>query len=88
MTLVREGDRIELVCDAGDEVWPKVFAAEDFEILLADAKAEGWRASRIDGEWRHRCPSCIADKRLIKSPPTPAAGLFGETLPVKRKPRS
>lgn len=87
MTLVREGEQIELICDAGNEAFANLQLAEDFEILLADARAAGWRASRIDGEWRHRCPSCVAAGRNIQSQPTPAAGLFGETLPIKRKPR-
>lgn len=87
MTIMRDGDRIELICDAGDEAFPKTYAAEDFEILMTDCKADGWRASRIDGEWRHRCPSCIASGRPIQAPPDPTAGLFGSTLPVKRKPK-
>jgi len=87
MTLIREESQVELVCDPCDQPWPKTHAAEDFEILLADAKASGWRASRIEGEWRHRCPACVKAGRPIPGKPTPAAGLFGETLPIKRKPR-
>jgi hypothetical protein len=87
MSLIRHEGQIELICDAGDEAWPETHAAEDFEILLADAKAAGWRASRIEGEWRHRCPSCIASGRIIQTRPDPKAGLFGPALPIKRKPR-
>lgn len=88
MTLMRHEGRVELICDAGDEAWPEIHDAEDFEILLADAKAAGWRASRIDGEWRHRCPDCIHAGRPVQAQPDATAGLFGDALPVKRKPKS
>lgn len=89
MTLLREDHQVELVCDACDEAWPVVYAAEDFEILLTDAKAAGWQTSRIEGEWRHRCPGCVRAGRPVpgNSALASAAGLFGNTLPVKRKPR-
>lgn len=87
MTLIREQDQVELVCDACDVAFAKPAPAEDFEILLDDAKSAGWRASRIEGEWRHRCPSCVRAGRPIPGQPSPTAGLFGETLPIKRKPR-
>lgn len=88
MTLLREDGQVELVCDVCDEAWPETHDAEDFEILLADAKADGWRASRIEGEWRHRCPACVKANRTIPTAASPASGLFGENLPIKRKPRS
>lgn len=27
-----------------------------------DAKAEGWRARKIGGEWQHHCPECVRRK--------------------------
>lgn len=87
MTLIREDGKAELVCDACDRETAGPVHAEDYEILLTDAKAEGWRTSRIEDDWRHRCPSCVKAGRPIPGKPTPTAGLFGETLPIKRKPR-
>lgn len=87
MTLFRHEGQVELICDACDVAGPDGLIAEaDYEILLSDSRAAGWRASRIDGEWRHRCPDCIRTRRLIQAQPDLTAGLFGGDLPEARKP--
>jgi hypothetical protein len=88
MTLYRDSCQVELICDACDVAGPDGPIDEsDFEILLTDAKAAGWRASRIDSQWRHRCPDCIRMSRSIQAQPDATAGLFGDTLPERRKPQ-
>ncbi|CAN0581050.1 unnamed protein product [Laminaria digitata] len=41
--------QIEMVCDDCGAAYPMTHEAEDRDVLLADAKASGWRAYKKDG---------------------------------------
>lgn len=34
---------------------------EIFTDVIQHMKKEGWRISKVKGEWDHKCPSCVED---------------------------
>jgi len=56
----RQAGTIELVCDDCGEPWPDTHEAGDRHVLLADAKAAGWRRFRRGADWCDACPACVA----------------------------
>jgi hypothetical protein len=65
MTSSRERNGFAFCCDVcGDVIDPPTLgrgsAPRDFEESLTEAKAKGWRAVNIRGEWQHLCPDCAA----------------------------
>ena len=55
MILNSKGE-VGLECDdCGAEFWGGTL---DFREMLDEAKAEGWRVEKLEGEWVHRCPYC------------------------------
>lgn len=53
----RQGAKVLIECDSCDAV----FCGgdhEEFKVVWADAKKEGWRTKKIANEWLHGCPRC------------------------------
>lgn len=63
MSIERDGDQIEIACDDCPAGLGKTYERDEFDVMVEDAKALGWRISRVDGRWRHRCPKCSRDGR-------------------------
>jgi hypothetical protein len=42
MTIARHDGRLQVCCDACPSSYPNTYAAEDFPVMIADAKAAGW----------------------------------------------
>lgn len=40
----------------GKEIWHD---HDDFDILVADAKEEGWALTKNKGKWEHICFDCV-----------------------------
>ena len=60
----REYGKISMVCDScGDEMGQ--FDKEDYDIMIIDARANGYVTQRNDsGGWENLCPHCAdADRR-------------------------
>lgn len=53
----RQFNRIVIECDSCDELFSGD-VGEEFEIVWAEAKREGWRTRKIANEWLHGCPRC------------------------------
>ena len=56
----RHSGKQQLVCACGAA--HKVYAAEDFTIMISEAKDEGWKVTKVAGEWEHTCPDCASGK--------------------------
>jgi Fe2+ or Zn2+ uptake regulation protein len=56
MTIERYGPTFEVSCDS----CPHTFDTDECEFAAAvrAVKEEGWRISKVGGEWIHTCPSC------------------------------
>ncbi len=50
--------KIELTCDACelDSIAP--VDAEDFDILVDNARNANWKLCKEKGQWKHYCPDC------------------------------
>lgn len=55
----RQGGRICIECDSCDEVHEGE-RGEEWNVVWAAAKAEGWTTRKIANEWLHGCPRCGA----------------------------
>lgn len=66
----RHSGRQQLVCDCG-AAQRRTYAGDEFDIMIADAKAEGWAIQKAAGEWTHTCPACAESAR-----PGRQGGLF------------
>lgn len=69
MTIERQHGLMCLMCDGCDEDL-EFFEANEFNVMIADAKSKGWRIRKDDdGDWEHHCPSCqgnrVADARRM-----------------------
>lgn len=63
MTVEHHAGRIQLVCDACDTAQPTSYERDEWDVMIADAKAAGWSVARVAGEWTHACPDCRAPVR-------------------------
>lgn len=53
----RQGGKILIECDSCSDV----FSGDDgdeFAVVWAEAKRDGWRTKKIADEWVHGCPKC------------------------------
>jgi hypothetical protein len=67
MTIIRHEGHLQVTCDACPLTYRRTYAEEDFQILVAEIKAEGWKIERKGGDWAHTCSDCAkwAARRLI-----------------------
>jgi len=42
MTIARHGSRLQVCCDTCPSSYPNTYEAEDFGVMVADAKTAGW----------------------------------------------
>ena len=59
----RAGKQIEMVCDGCAVSAAGVVCADDFDVLLAEARATGWTIRKLGGAWIHTCAACAARAR-------------------------
>lgn len=67
MTVIHHEGLMQVVCDSCGAASRRTYEETDFDILLADITAEGWRKVKRDGAWRHHCPRCagVSQGRLL-----------------------
>ncbi len=42
MSIIRHGSRLQVACDTCPASYPNTYEAEDFGVMVADAKTAGW----------------------------------------------
>lgn len=58
MSINYHGNWRSLECDeCGEEL--EEFEKDDFDVMIADAKAKDWTINNDCGTWHHFCPSCV-----------------------------
>lgn len=62
MAIVAHEGKRQITCDSCPATYRGTFAAADFEIMVADVKAAGWKITLRAGVWTHTCPGC-ADRK-------------------------
>ncbi len=58
----RHAGRQQIVCDCGI-AQRRTYAGDEFEMMVADARAEGFVIAKVAGEWTHTCPGCAEAAR-------------------------
>lgn len=66
MTIERQDGLMQIVCECGI-AQVETYDPSDFDVMISDAKAEGFVIQKIDGEWRHTCPVCVDAARRQRS---------------------
>lgn len=61
MSVERQHGELHLVCDDCGEPYDMTYGADDFAKMTADAKADGWKTFKRDGDWCNACPECSAE---------------------------
>lgn len=61
MSIERQHGQMCITCDSCDESL-EFFDQDQFDEMIADAKAHGWRIVNTDGTWRHNCGCEKQDK--------------------------
>lgn len=50
----------EMFCDEVGCDFSEEFDTDgSFQEAIAEAKLKGWKISRKDGDWHHKCPDCV-----------------------------
>ena len=57
MTIERDGKFRMVACNHCSATLD-LFEEDEFEAMIADAKANGWQVRNEDGGWTHRCTGC------------------------------
>lgn len=69
MTLVRDGDKMRLVCRCRFPT--AAYGRKQFRRMVDEARDAGWRIDKRGDDFTHTCPSCVAaeaapgDRRLF-----------------------
>lgn len=62
MSIEKHAGLQQLVCDCGISQ-PRSYQSDEFDVMVADARAAGWSIQRVAGEWTHTCPDCRESAR-------------------------
>jgi hypothetical protein len=52
----------QIVCDCGASQ-RRTYEADEFDVMVSDARAEGFVITKIAGEWTHTCETCASPGR-------------------------
>ena len=63
MTIERHASRQQICCDTCPASQARTYGQDEFDVMRADAKEEGWAFEKDRGEWQHTCPDCVQDGR-------------------------
>lgn len=81
--IARESGRMQLCCDSCPASYPNTYAAEDFDVMVSDARAAGWaiRKAPVDpGRGRDTSDLFGTAPRLAR--PEPRQQTYTHTCPA------
>jgi hypothetical protein len=53
----RHSGRMQIVCECGF-AQTRTYEADEFDMMVCDARDEGFVIAKVAGEWRHTCEAC------------------------------
>jgi len=64
MTIHKSHGHLSVECDscADEMTTDEQYTFEEFHEFVKAIRAEGWRVSKVDDEWRHTCPDCEGEE--------------------------
>lgn len=60
----RYGGNFDVSCDNCG--YSEEFDGPDWNAMIADVKAAGWKNVRVNGEWENHCPSCCGPEAAFR----------------------
>ncbi|RUU29708.1 hypothetical protein [Mesorhizobium sp. M6A.T.Ce.TU.016.01.1.1] len=58
----------QIVCECGASQ-TRTYQADEFDVMVSDARREGFVITKVSGEWQHTCEDCSrparAQRRLL-----------------------
>jgi hypothetical protein len=58
----RHSGKMQIVCDCGF-AQDRTYEPGEFDVMVSDARAEGFVIAKVAGEWRHTCETCARPDR-------------------------
>lgn len=82
MSIAREDGRMQICCDSCPASYPNTYAAEDFDVMVADARTAGWtiRKAPVD-PGRDRDTSDLFGSKPRLARPEPRRQTYTHTCP-------
>ncbi len=62
----RHSGQMQIVCECGN-AQRRIYEADEFDIMVSDARAEGFVIAKVAGEWQHTCQDCATPGRKQRS---------------------
>jgi hypothetical protein len=53
----RHSGKMQIVCDCGF-AQARIYEADEFDVMVSDARSEGFVITKSAGEWQHSCEAC------------------------------
>ncbi|RUV71010.1 MAG: hypothetical protein EOR30_19000 [Mesorhizobium sp.] len=58
----RHAGQQQIVCECG-AAQRRTYQADEFDVMVSDARAEGFVIAKVSGEWTHTCQDCATPGR-------------------------
>jgi hypothetical protein len=58
----RHSGQMQIVCECGT-AQRRTYKADEFDVMVSDARAEGFVIIKVAGEWQHSCEACARPGR-------------------------
>lgn len=58
----KEAGLQQIVCECGTSQ-RRTYQADEFDVMISDARGEGFVITKVAGEWVHTCQSCATPGR-------------------------
>ncbi|MER8754133.1 hypothetical protein NKH69_00415 [Mesorhizobium sp. M0976] len=62
MTIEKHAGQQQIVCECG-ESQSRAYQADEFDVMVSDARREGFVMAKVAGEWQHTCQDCARPAR-------------------------
>lgn len=62
----KHAGQMQIVCECGFSQ-RRAYAADEFDVMVSDARAEGFVIAKVSGEWTHTCEACARPGRKQRS---------------------
>lgn len=58
----RHSGKMQIVCECGF-AQHRTYEPDEFDVMVSDARAEGFVIAKVAGEWQHTCEACVRPSR-------------------------
>jgi len=62
----RHSGQMQIVCECGASQ-RRTYQVDEFDVMVSDARSEGFVITKVAGEWQHACQDCATPGRKQRS---------------------